>query len=176
LKAEEMPLIDNPQVVAPPEPFESFYRRQFRAVVALAYAMSGSRMGAEDLAQEAFMVAHRQWDRIGLYDRPEAWVRRVVSNMAVSAYRRHKAELKSLARLATQRQEVLPPMEPEDAGFWRKVRSLPPQQSKAITLYYLEDRSVAEIAEILDCSENTAKVHLFKGRQKLAKQLGAEAW
>jgi RNA polymerase sigma-70 factor (ECF subfamily) len=171
-----MPETDNPQLVALPEQFETFYRREFRAVVALAYALSGSRMGAEDLAQEAFIVAHREWPRVGLYDRPEAWVRRVVANMAVSAYRRRRAELRSLARLAGHRHEPLPPLEPVDAEFWQKVRSLPPKQAQAITLFYLEDRPVDEIAGILECSENTAKVHLFKGRQRLARLLEVGAW
>ena len=171
-----MPPTDNPQLVAPPEDFEAFYRRQFRPLVAFAYALSGSRMGAEDLAQEALMVAHRQWDRVGALDRPEAWVRRVVSNMAVSAYRRRRAELRSITRLASHQQEALAPLEPADAEFWKKVRSLPPKQAQAITLFYLEDRPVDEIASILGCSENTAKVHLFKGRQRLAKTLGVSAW
>jgi RNA polymerase sigma-70 factor (ECF subfamily) len=65
-------------------------------------------------------------------------------------------------------------MEPEDASFWRVVRSLPAQQAQAVTLFYLEDRPVAEIAEILDCAPSTARVHLFKGRKALADRLGLE--
>lgn len=162
-------------LVAAPEPFADFYRRQFRPLVTLAYALSGSRAGAEDLAQEALMAAHRHWERIGLYERPDAWVRRVLANLVVSAFRRRRSEVKALARVAAQRQEVLPPMEPEDAGFWRAVRSLPAQQAQAVTLFYLEDRPVAEIAEILDCAPSTARVHLFKGRKALAARLGLEA-
>ena len=71
-----------------PETFEDFYVREFAAIVGLAYALSGSRSGAEDLAQEAFLAAHRTWDRVGGYEEPGAWVRRVVANLAVSAFRR----------------------------------------------------------------------------------------
>ena len=70
-----------------PEAFEDFYAREYLGVVGLAYALSGSRWGAEDLAQEAFIAAHRDWDRIGLYDKPGAWVRRVVANLSVSSFR-----------------------------------------------------------------------------------------
>src|SRR6476646_2194102 len=49
------------------ETFEEFYEREFAAVVGLAYALSGNRSGAEDLAQEAFLLAHRDWDRVGTY-------------------------------------------------------------------------------------------------------------
>jgi RNA polymerase sigma factor (sigma-70 family) len=156
------------------ESFESFYRREFREVVGLAYALSGSRLGAEDLAQEAFIAAHQRWDRIGQYDKPGAWVRRVVANKAVSGFRRKAAEAKALARLAGQRRQPLPEMEPEDEDFWRTVRRLPNRQAQAIALFYVEDRSVIEIADILDCSPSTAKVHLFRGRQALAKKLGLE--
>jgi RNA polymerase sigma-70 factor (ECF subfamily) len=157
------------------EAFESFYSREYRKVVALAYALSGSRIGAEDLAQEAFIAAHQRWDRIGGYDKPDAWVRRVVANMAISAFRRNKAERKALERLAAQTRDTLPELEPEDERFWALVRELPGRQTQAITLFYLEDRSVLEIAEILDCSPATAKVHLFRGRQALAARLGLEA-
>ncbi len=165
---------DEAVVVSRPETFEAFYRREFRRVVAIAYALSGSRAGAEDLAQEAFIAAHRRWDEIGSYEKPEAWVRRVVSNMAVSAFRRRRSEAKALARLAGRRQEVLPPLEPEHDGFWELVRQLPKRQAQAVALHYLEDLPVIEIADILDCSPNTAKVHLHRGRRALAAKLSEE--
>ena len=91
-------------IVTLPERFETFYQREFRSVVGLAYALSGSRWAAEDLAQEAFIAAHRKWDRIGEYESPGAWVRRVVANMAVSLYRKRASEARALARVAVRRQ------------------------------------------------------------------------
>ena len=41
-------------------------------------------------------------------------------------------------------------------------------------LHYLEGRSVREISEVIECSPNTVKVHLHKGRKKLADKLGVE--
>lgn len=41
------------------EPFERFYRREYDGVVRLALVLSGSRWGAEDLAQDVFIEAHR---------------------------------------------------------------------------------------------------------------------
>ncbi len=161
-------------LVARPEAFEAFYRREFRKVVSLAYALSGSRLAAEDVAQEAMIAAHKQWDRVGLYERPEAWVRKVVSNLAVSAYRKRMAEAKAVVRLAARTQVALPELDCEDEEFWKAVRSLPPQQRSAVALYYLEDRSVEDISEVLNCSPSTAKVHLFKGRKNLAARLGLE--
>ena len=158
-------------IVTLPERFEIFYQREFRSVVGLAYALSGSSWAAEDLAQEAFIVAHRKWDRIGEYDSPGAWVRRVVANMAVSLHRKRVSEARAMARVALRRQETLPALDPEDEEFWAEVRALPKRQAQAIALHYLEDRSVAEVADILDCSPSTAKVHLHKGRKRLAERL-----
>lgn len=168
------PVPGNEELATSHETFESFYRREFRDVVGLAYALSGSRLGAEDLAQDAFVAAHQRWDRICGYDKPGAWVRRVVANLAVSGFRRRTAEAKALARLAGQRHRPLPEMDPQDEEFWRMVRELPNRQAQAIALFYIEDRPVADIAAILECSESTAKVHLFRGRKTLARKLGLE--
>ncbi|MEE8457481.1 MAG: SigE family RNA polymerase sigma factor [Acidimicrobiia bacterium] len=158
------------------EPFDRFYEREYRSVVGLAYALSGSRAASEDLAQEAFIAAHRNWEKVGSYDKPEAWVRRVVSNLSVSRFRRRASEMRALTRLAGLRHESspLPELPCEAEEFWSKVRRLPKRQAQVIALHYLEDRPVAEIAEILECSPNTVKVHLHKGRQKLADRLGIQ--
>lgn len=142
-------------------------------MIGLAYALSGSRTAAEDLAQEAFIAAHKSWDRIGSYDKPGAWVRRVVANKSVSLFRRRMREAKALARLRMP-EAVMPALPAEDDAFWARVRSLPKRQAQTIALHYLEDRSVAEIAEILECAEGTVKVHLRNGRLSLADKLQLE--
>jgi RNA polymerase sigma-70 factor (ECF subfamily) len=157
-----------------PVDFEDFYRREYRSVVGLAYALSGSRWVAEDIAQEAFVAAHRRWEVIGTFDQPGYWVRRVVSNLAVSAIRRRMVEAKALARLALGRHEPLPELEPADHEFWKAVRSLPRRQAQAITLHYLEDLPVTEIAAVLDCAEGTVKALLHKGRRSLFLRLGEQ--
>ena len=163
------------RVIRPvPEGFEDFYVREYLGVVGLAYALSGSRWGAEDIAQEAFMAAHRDWDRIGLYDKPGAWVRRVVANLSVSALRRRATEGKALARIAFGREEALPDLAQGDPEFWAAIRSLPRRQAQVVALYYLEDRSVAQIAEILDVTLGTVKRHLHNGRQSLARRLRSD--
>jgi RNA polymerase sigma-70 factor, ECF subfamily len=159
-------------VLSSTEAFETFYLKEYRAVVGLAYALSGNRSIAEDLAQEAFLAAHRNWHRIAGYDRPSAWVRRVVANLSVSAVRRRFAEARALVRLGEP--QPLPELEADDLEFWRAVRSLPRRQSQVIALRYLEDRSVEEIAEILDMARGTVKKHLFDGRGALARRLRIE--
>lgn len=163
-----------PAVVAATRPFESFYQQEYRSVLGLAYALTGSSNGAEDLTQEAFLAAHRNWTKVSTYEKPEAWVRKVLANLSVSLFRKTSREARALLRM-DKTNDVLPALEPEDAEFWDAVRSLPRRQCHALALFYLEDRSVADIAEILECSASTVKVHLHKGRNNLAKKLGIEA-
>ena len=160
----------SPRPVRAVPDFESFYRSEYRSVVGLAYALSGSRIAAEDITQDAFLAAHKEWGRVATYDRPDAWVRRVVSNLAVSLIRTKAREAAALIRLKP-RDGFLPQMPEEDAHFWKAVRSLPRRQAQVIALHYLEDRPIADIALVLGCAENTVKVHLHKGRQRLARKL-----
>jgi RNA polymerase sigma-70 factor, ECF subfamily len=150
--------------------FEAFYRREYPKMVAVAAAVSGNRAIAEDLAQDAMVRAHRHWGRISGYERPGAWVRRVTINLSLSASKRVAAELKRLLRLAEP--GTLPPPEAPDDSVWSAVAQLPGKQRAAVALHYLEDRSIDEIATILEISPATARVHLHRGRQALATTLG----
>lgn len=151
--------------------FEALYVREFAAVAALAYVLSGSRSAAEELAQDAFLAAHRRWGEIAQYDDPAAWIRRVCANRSTSLIRRRVKEAQAAARLASQRvlPDVLPP---DDSAFWQAVRRLPRRQAQVVALFYLEDRPIEEIARILECAEGTVKVHLHRAREALATDLG----
>lgn len=154
--------------------FDRFYRNEFHAVVGLAYALSGSRLAAEELAQDAFLAAHQRWDRISAYDSPRAWVRRVVTNAARSRLRRRVAETKALARWFRQRIDRPDELPENDERFWREARALPEMQSKCVVLRYWEDFDVSEIAGVLECAESTVRVHLHRGRRRLAERLGCD--
>lgn len=157
--------------VAIPGSFDLFYRSEFPRMVNIAYALSGSRLAAEDLAQDAMVAAHRQWDRVGALDRPGAWTRRVVINKAASLYQRRLAELRAVARLGPLRGSLPQPLDAESERLWHEVRCLPHRQAQAVALFYVDDMTVATIAEIMECTESTVKVHLHKARQTLAARL-----
>lgn len=152
--------------------YGDFYRRELPAMAALAAAVTGSHAAAEDIAQEALVRAYRRWDTVGGYDKPGAWLRRVTINLALSARKRASSELKARLRLGPE--PALSPAPTVHDDVWAAVRRLPGQQRAAVALHYLEDRPVAEIAEILDIAENTAKVHLHRGRTRLAELLDAD--
>lgn len=150
--------------------FESFYARERRAVMGLAYALSGSRSGAEDLAQEAFVAAYRRWEQISTYDDPGAWIRRVVANQALSWLRRRGAEARALLRIG-EGGHTIPPLDDESELVWQEVRRLPARQAQVVALRYLDGQDVVDIARILGCTENTVRTHLRRGRETLARRL-----
>jgi RNA polymerase sigma-70 factor (ECF subfamily) len=153
--------------------FETFYLQEIRGLVALAAGLCG-RTNAEDVAQEAMLVTYRRWREVGQRDHPEAFARRVCSNLAVSAFRRRMVEARAALRM-TDRSWARRGSEPGEVGdFWAQVGSLPRRQAQAIALRYVYDLDVASIADTLGISEGSAKVHLHRGRAALAERLGID--
>jgi RNA polymerase sigma-70 factor, ECF subfamily len=154
------------------ETFDVFFAREREAVLGLAFALTGDRVVAEDVVQDAFLEAFRKWDRIAGYDQPGAWVRRVVANMSVSTFRRRRGELRMLTQLVARRDTtVVPELSPSTLAFWQAVRALPKRQAQVATLFYLEDRPIADIAQILHMAEGTVKKHLHDARKTLVHTL-----
>jgi RNA polymerase sigma-70 factor (ECF subfamily) len=150
--------------------FEVFYRHERASVLGLAYVLCGRLGLAEEVTQEAFLRAYRDWARIGGYDDPGAWVRRVVANLSTSSWRRRASEARAMVRLGARRQAE-PELQTDDDEFWEAVRALPTRQAQCLALHYLEDRPVAEIAVVLGIAEATVRVHLHAGRRTLAAVL-----
>jgi RNA polymerase sigma-70 factor (ECF subfamily) len=151
--------------------FDRFYESQYATVTRLAYSLCGSLAVAEELAQEAFVAAHARWRRISLFDRPDLWVRRVVINRSLSYRRRLASERTALERVS---QAPASSNEPElvDDEVWQALRSLSDRQTEVLALVYVEDRPIAEVAQILRLGEETIRTHLKRGRAALATRLG----
>jgi RNA polymerase sigma-70 factor (sigma-E family) len=154
------------------EDFEAFYRREYPRAVGLALALTGRRHLAEEIAQDAFIAAMRHWQKIAGYDQPAAWLRRVVVNRATSVLRRGLVEVRALPRLRVEAADV-PEISPGTDEVWTAVRRLPRRQAQAVALFYLEDLSLEQIGEVLDCSPGTVKAHLHRARVKLGTVLHA---
>lgn len=160
---------DNPYVVQGAGSFDAFYRREYRSVLGLSLVLHGNWSGAEEITAEAFLAALRVWERIGSLDNPGAWVRRVVANQAVSAFRRKTSEAKALLLMGSDRTGTAWSIDAVDV--WSEVRRLPRRQAQVIALTYFDDLPRREVAEILGCSQETVKTHLERGRRRLAERL-----
>lgn len=153
--------------------FRVFYDSHYSPVLAIAYALSGSWPAAEEAAQEAFLRAFRDWERVRAFDRPDSWVRTVAANLARSRLRRLGAEVRAVTRLssrANHRYEdaQVPAMSQQ---VWAAVRSLPRRQAEVVVLHYLEDASVDDVATTLGIAPGTVKAHLHHARKNLARKL-----
>jgi RNA polymerase sigma-70 factor, ECF subfamily len=151
--------------------FERFMAEEYTRALAFARATSGDWSEAEDLTQEAFLAAYRKWGEVARYERPDAFVRRVIANRQVSGVRRrvrHDSILHLTSTDETSDGDLA------DPGFWAAMRQLPVRQRQVVALHYLDDRSVADIAAVLAIAEGTVKAHLHAARQSLARLLGDE--
>lgn len=149
--------------------FDHFYRAEYRPLLRLAWSLTGRRDLGEELVQEVMVRCHQRWSRISGYGRPGAFARRVLLNEATSTARRRDAERRANERVASRPEPVPTPL--PDPEFWAALRELPERQCQAVALHYLEDRSIADIADVLGIAENTVKVHLHRGRLALADRL-----
>lgn len=151
--------------------FAGFYRTNYPSVVRLAYSLCGSLPVAEELAQDAFVAAHKRWRRIVAFDRPDLWVRRVVINRSISFRRREATERRALARMRDGTAGYTDPVV-ADEEVWRALRDLSPRQAQVLALFYVEDQPLSTVAAILGLGEETVKTHLKRGRAALAARLG----
>ena len=152
------------------ESFEGFYQREYASTVAIARGLIGHAASAEDLAQECFVAAHRNWARVAEYDNPRAWLRRVLVNRATSFHRKRIAEFRAFARLGMP-EEIVPDMSPQSTEVWDEVRRLPRRQAQVTVLFYVDQMSVEEIGATLGCSNGAVKAHLHRARSRLGTRL-----
>ena len=151
--------------------FESFVANEYARALAFARATSWSWSEAEDLTQEAFLAAFRKWEDVSGYERPAAFVRRVIANLQVSGVRRRVRE-ESKRHLVVVEEAVDSDL--GDPDFWNAMEKLPVRQRQVVALHYVDDLSVADIAAVLEIAEGTVKAHLHAARQTLAWVLGDE--
>ena len=143
--------------------FEDVYRREYPGLVAVATALSGDLHDGEDVVQDTMVKAFVRWDRVGQLDRPGAWCHRVLVNACRSRWRRRRTEQRLWAR--SRRDEPSMPEPSTDVlVFWALVRELPSRPRMSVTLHFAGERTMAEIAMILDVPEGTVRSDIARAR------------
>ncbi len=146
--------------------FEDLYRNEYPALFAFARAWTGDRSASEDLVQDTMVRAFVHWGKVQRYHRPGAWCLRVLSNACRGRARRRLVEQRYLAR---QRSDVRVTSGPsvEVVAFWDAVRRLPERPRMVVALYYAADRSVDDIASIVNVPVGTVTSDLTRARAVL---------
>lgn len=152
--------------------FDEFYASTARQAVAYVYAVTGDLAEAEDAVAEAYARAWQRWARIGAYEDPAGWVRRVAYRVAVSSWRRTRNRV--LAHRRSGPVSPVPELNPDTVAVVEALRQIPAVQRRAIMLHYVFGLSVQEIADETDSSVSAVKQRLSRGRQALAPLLGEE--
>ena len=151
------------------------YLRHVDEARRLAYLLTGDRMLAEDLAQDAFVrVLGRFHD---LRNRDAFWwyLRRTIVNLSNSHLRRRRVERAWLERQRPEAASSLPPSIEERDRVTTALMTLRPEQRAAVVLRYYEDLSEADTAEALGRPVGTVKSMVSRGMDRLREELGDDA-
>ena len=168
-----------------PEAFAQLYEQTWheKYYIALKYMKHPSE--AEDVLQEAYIKAWERLPSLKEADKFSSWLGQIVARTALDALKRKKPLLFSeltdteedaedfLSELPDNHQEMQP-----ELAYTEKERSeilshmldsLSDVQRLCMMMYYIEEMNIHEIAEILECSENTVKSRLNYGRKNMQK-------
>lgn len=150
--------------------FDEFFRESYESTVR-GLERDGTRSDdAHDAVQEAFVRAYARWWRVGRYQEPAAWVRRVAVNVVRDQHRRRVVHDNALPKLVT---EPSAPAGPGDGivGLDEALDRLPPQQRRAVDLYYGAGFSTEDAANRMGISAGAFRFHLSRARRSLKPRM-----
>jgi RNA polymerase sigma-70 factor (sigma-E family) len=164
--------------------FDCFAAEVSDPLLRTGHLMTGDARDAEDLVQETLLRVARRWDRVRSLDHPAAYARRVLVNLVL-----HDA-----GRRSRLRAELWPPdgaaeaagtadesaaralREVDDLAEFRwALAQLPARQRAVLVLRYWADLPVAEVADILGCSEGTVTSTASRAAARVAETLARSA-
>jgi RNA polymerase sigma-70 factor (ECF subfamily) len=145
-----------------PAGFEALFRANYRRLVRSLSPVSDD---AADAVQEAFVEAIQHWEGVVTCDDPVAWLRRV----AVNKLRDHGRRAQRQQRIRAKLQRVRPPVQAsgDPSDVTAVIRQLPMRQRLSMTLFYLDDLSVEDVASAMAITVGAVKVSLHSGRKRM---------
>jgi RNA polymerase sigma-70 factor, ECF subfamily len=158
--------------------FDRLLERYERKVYRLCCSLMGNPDQAADVAQESLL---RIWKALSGYDQRASlstWIYTITRNRCLTAIERRR-NLDSLSDPAVEQAAEAavaaePQTGPDHLELLRElVEALPERYRQALTSYYYEDKSVAEVAAMLGLPEGTIKTNLHRARALLSERLRA---
>ncbi len=151
---------------------ERYFQKYYRVCCRVAFTLVKNHADAEDVAQEVLLRLLVCEPEFVNEEHEKAWIIRTAINLC-------KDLLKSKWHKSTVRLEAAPefertyfqvlPAESDDTLFL--TLELPERYRSCLYLFYYEDYSIREIAQILELPENTVKTNLRRGREALKRKL-----
>jgi RNA polymerase sigma-70 factor (sigma-E family) len=151
--------------------FEEFLREQLPGLVRFAGVLTADTHLAQDLTQDALVRAHARWGRIGRMDRPDLYLRRMITNGYLSWRRRWAVRtIQPVADTELFNRGTAPDHAPRLADrdqVGALLQTLSRRQRAVLVLRFYEGRSDEEIAEIFGCSAGTVRSHVSRALASL---------
>ena len=154
--------------------FAAFVAARWGALVRFGYLLVGDHGHAEDLVQQALERTWRRWDAVRT-DRPEAYVRAALVNLATSRWRRRSSHERPAP---DRRVDGAAPAEHPQGRYplqdllWVELQALPPRMRATVVLRVWEDLSEGETARLLGCSPGSVRSQLSRGLARLRERAG----
>ena len=136
-------------------------------VYRLAFARTGNKHDADDIYQEVFLRYIRNQPYFENEEHKKAWFIKVTINCSNKLWR------SAWRRKTMPLNETLPFESKEDIDLYKELQQLPAKYREVIHLFYYEDLSTEEIAEVLDRKSATVRTQLARAR-KLLKNIMKE--
>ncbi|MCP2266902.1 RNA polymerase sigma factor [Promicromonospora thailandica] len=158
----------------PPASLDALVRRHLPGLIRYATVLVGDPHTAADLVQEVLLRAHQRWGRIASTDRPDLYLRRMVTNEHLSWRRRwHVRTIQPtsddvLIRRAGTAGDHAHHHAEEDA-MWQLLAGLPPRQRAVLVLRYYEGLADAEAATVLGTTPATVRSHAARALATLRR-------
>ena len=144
-------------------------------VLRAAFAMTGSYPEAEDITQEIFLALHSAPQDFESDEHMKAWLLRSAINRCKN-YRKSARIRKNSPLDEALANTLCCEFTERDNEIREMISGLPEKYSSVIFLYYYEEYTIKEIADILGKNENTVSSLLQRGRKKLKTELEKEGY
>ena len=162
------------------EAFEELMLAYSGFVYSLAFRMLGKRADAEDVFQETFL---RAWSHLPSFRSGgnfTHWIKRIATNLCLDRLKVRKRqsayENQPVEEVESSREEQPYAEQSRHEMVSRLLAELPATHRAAVVLFYLEERSVEEVARTLKQKPGTVKVWLFRAREKMKAVLEAQGY
>jgi RNA polymerase sigma-70 factor (ECF subfamily) len=158
--------------------FKELINRHKDYAFTVAYRILNNREDAEEVAQDAFMQAFGALKSFNAESKFTTWFYRIVFNAALMQQRKNKVvsidiETSSEAFLVSHSSDSAEDLQKNERkkAIQKALQSLSADDTAMITLFYLKELSLEEIAEITKISAETAKVKIHRARKRLSEEM-----
>jgi RNA polymerase sigma-70 factor (ECF subfamily) len=162
------------------EAFAEFIEKYKETVFLCCRRLGLREDAAEDVASETFLAAYKAIGRYSGQAELSTWLWTIAYRQGINYLRKNRKqgqlEAEPDEQISDRREQgpaaVVQSKETEQI-VWETVERLPRLWAMAVILYYREEKSIVDIAKIMQIKENTVKTYLFRGRDRLKQVLAA---